>query len=176
MGPSTRRAAQAAALVCATGCGGTTTQTSRVDDDAPCTTVATRPAGEHVGFSMHSPDGTRLQTVNLRLGERICVQPTETAEGLGPLEIVPRADPKRPAIKLALSTASDGISLSVTNGFSKTLVYSAVVKLHDGEGRFPTAVCPVGPRQVGTELWSEPVEEVAVYELALGSRSAGSCR
>lgn len=100
---------------------------------------------------------------------------TATERGVGPLVLRPAEPTGTPVVRIELKIEpSLGTLLTITNPFTKPLVYRAGIDR--GDGRFEvTSTCPVRPGMFTVEHWPARLTRVAVTEFALVDGITG-CR
>ncbi len=66
-----------------------------------------------------------------------------------------------------------GKTLFLTHSFPRTLQARCLALLKDYDTYFETDILPVPPRTINREMWSEPIEELVLFEFKLTGRKTG---
>src|SRR6266481_1654439 len=66
-----------------------------------------------------------------------------------------------------------GKTLFLTHSFPRTLQARCLALLKDYDPYFETDILPVPPRTINREMWSEPIEELVLFEFKLTGRKTG---
>lgn len=79
----------------------------------------------------------------------------------------PDADPKAEMVRFDFAQQGKGLMLTTQNPFPRNLVFRAASRRKDRKSYVETSIVPVRAGIFGMELWSEPIEELVLFEFKL---------
>jgi hypothetical protein len=100
-------------------------------------------------------------TAVMRPGDVACF----AVDSANNVQAVPQAPANTPHISARMSVEPGMTMLIVENGMSSTLAYRALIRLPGTAEWQETSIVPVMAGLSGSELWPEPIDAIALFEM-----------
>lgn len=106
-------------------------------------------------------------SITIAIGEKCEVQFEEKGDALLKPVKVTTPDAAKPLISLNFKNERDMPLLVIRNAFPRTLEFRAAMKLKGRKDYIETSILPVGSNMSNYESWSDPIEELVLFDFKL---------
>jgi hypothetical protein len=118
--------------------------------------------------------GKLKDKVTIIVGKDLTVQFQQQDDGLSQPKVIENAGENAATVTFSSKVISGKgakiVSLITRHPFPKTLVFRALIRLQGEKEYKETSIVPVGKGLAGGESWSDPVEEIVLFDFKLSDK------
>ena len=105
--------------------------------------------------------------VAIRIGQELTVLFKVSNDQVLDPKVIPGNRRLTNALSLKFEQEKRGRTLRLTHSFRRTMVARCLARLKDCDAYFETDILPVPVRTINPELWSDPIEELVLFDFKL---------